>query len=115
MTVADGPRVTESRQAFVTAGRMNPGMVTKVTSQANRLVARFGHLGVTDVPSRGRPFATRKRPIPVECADPRLSGARDRARRELRERDMDLGIAGKHAIVCASSRGLGRGCAFALA
>jgi 3-oxoacyl-[acyl-carrier protein] reductase len=28
---------------------------------------------------------------------------------------MDLGIAGKHAIVCASSRGLGRGCAFALA
>ena len=28
---------------------------------------------------------------------------------------MDLGIAGKQAIVCASSRGLGRGCAFALA
>ncbi len=28
---------------------------------------------------------------------------------------MDLGIAGKHAIVCASSRGLGRGCALALA
>src|SRR5579872_7305943 len=31
------------------------------------------------------------------------------------ERHMDLGIAGKHAIVCASSRGLGRGCALALA
>jgi len=28
---------------------------------------------------------------------------------------MDLGIAGKHAIVCASSRGLGRGCAKHLA
>src|SRR6478735_8719173 len=28
---------------------------------------------------------------------------------------MDLGIKGKKAIVCASSRGLGRGCAMALA
>jgi 3-oxoacyl-[acyl-carrier protein] reductase len=28
---------------------------------------------------------------------------------------MDLGIRGKNAIVCASSKGLGRGCAFALA
>ena len=28
---------------------------------------------------------------------------------------MDLGIGGKKAIVCASSRGLGRGCALALA
>ncbi len=28
---------------------------------------------------------------------------------------MDLGLKGKHAIVCASSRGLGRGCAEALA
>ena len=28
---------------------------------------------------------------------------------------MDLGIKGKKAIVCASSRGLGRGCALALA
>jgi len=28
---------------------------------------------------------------------------------------MDLGIAGRHAIVCASSRGLGRACAEALA
>jgi 3-oxoacyl-[acyl-carrier protein] reductase len=28
---------------------------------------------------------------------------------------MDLGIAGKRAIVCASSRGLGRACAYALA
>ena len=28
---------------------------------------------------------------------------------------MDLGIAGRHAIVCASSKGLGRGCAFSLA
>lgn len=28
---------------------------------------------------------------------------------------MDLGIAGRHAVVCASSRGLGRACAFALA
>ena len=28
---------------------------------------------------------------------------------------MDLGIAGKTALVCASSRGLGRGCALALA
>ena len=29
--------------------------------------------------------------------------------------DMDLGIRGKKAIVCASSKGLGRGCAMALA
>jgi len=28
---------------------------------------------------------------------------------------MDLGIAGKTALVCASSKGLGRGCAQALA
>lgn len=28
---------------------------------------------------------------------------------------MDLGIAGRHAVVCASSRGLGRACAFSLA
>src|SRR6266516_1603328 len=28
---------------------------------------------------------------------------------------MDLGISGRKAIVCASSRGLGRGCAFVLA
>src|SRR5262245_45318228 len=28
---------------------------------------------------------------------------------------MDLGISGRKAIVCASSRGLGRACAFALA
>src|SRR5450756_830477 len=28
---------------------------------------------------------------------------------------MDLGLRGKSAIVCASSKGLGRGCAFSLA
>jgi 3-oxoacyl-[acyl-carrier protein] reductase len=28
---------------------------------------------------------------------------------------MDLGIAGKRALVCAASKGLGRGCALALA
>ena len=28
---------------------------------------------------------------------------------------MDLGISGKKAMVCASSKGLGRGCAIALA
>jgi 3-oxoacyl-[acyl-carrier protein] reductase len=28
---------------------------------------------------------------------------------------MDLGIAGKHALVCAASKGLGRACAFSLA
>src|SRR5205823_12079189 len=32
-----------------------------------------------------------------------------------KEARMDLGIAGRKAIVCASSRGLGRGCAMALA
>jgi len=34
---------------------------------------------------------------------------------EQSEAILDLGIRGKKAIVCASSRGLGRGCAFALA
>jgi 3-oxoacyl-[acyl-carrier protein] reductase len=33
----------------------------------------------------------------------------------LGENDMDLGISGKRALVCASSKGLGRGCAEALA
>src|SRR5208337_4261861 len=33
----------------------------------------------------------------------------------MRESSMDLGIAGRKAIVCASSRGLGRACALALA
>ena len=28
---------------------------------------------------------------------------------------MDLGIAGKQALVCAASKGLGRGCALSLA
>jgi len=32
-----------------------------------------------------------------------------------RSREMDLGIAGKKALVCASSKGLGKGCALALA
>jgi 3-oxoacyl-[acyl-carrier protein] reductase len=32
-----------------------------------------------------------------------------------REETMDLGIAGRNAIVCASSRGLGKGCAMSLA
>src|SRR6201989_1843518 len=31
------------------------------------------------------------------------------------DRPMDLGISGRKVIVCASSRGLGRACAFALA
>jgi 3-oxoacyl-[acyl-carrier protein] reductase len=34
---------------------------------------------------------------------------------EIRRNTMDLGIAGRTAIVCASSKGLGRGCAQALA
>src|SRR5262249_32261921 len=38
-----------------------------------------------------------------------------RAAEDLREGPMDLGIAGRKAIVCASSRGLGYGCAMALA
>ncbi len=32
-----------------------------------------------------------------------------------REEGMDLGIAGKRALVCAASKGLGKGCAVALA
>src|SRR5262249_37947505 len=36
-------------------------------------------------------------------------------RRSTGDAAMDLGIAGRKAIVCASSRGLGRGCATALA
>src|SRR5262249_51390282 len=41
------------------------------------------------------------------------SFGKGRTAREIRL--MDLGIAGRKAIVCASSRGLGRGCALALA
>jgi 3-oxoacyl-[acyl-carrier protein] reductase len=37
------------------------------------------------------------------------------ANKESGRADMNLGIAGKKAIVCAASRGLGRGCAMALA
>ena len=40
-------------------------------------------------------------------------GGRSRTAGE--EERMDLGIAGRKAVVCASSRGLGRGCARALA
>ncbi|HIH2658222.1 TPA: SDR family oxidoreductase, partial [Burkholderia cenocepacia] len=35
--------------------------------------------------------------------------------RATREATMDLGIEGKTALVCAASKGLGRGCAEALA
>ena len=40
-----------------------------------------------------------------------------RANKKIRGKEiaMDLGIAGRKAIVCASSKGLGRGCAMALA
>ena len=37
------------------------------------------------------------------------------ARRALRKKSMDLGIKGEKAIVCAASKGLGKGCATALA
>src|SRR5437868_11937749 len=37
------------------------------------------------------------------------------ARVAIKESTMDLGIAGKTALVCAASKGLGRGCAEALA
>jgi 3-oxoacyl-[acyl-carrier protein] reductase len=40
---------------------------------------------------------------------------RRKPRKTGEETRMDLGIAGRKAIVCASSRGLGRGCALALA
>jgi 3-oxoacyl-[acyl-carrier protein] reductase len=42
-------------------------------------------------------------------------GARISAARVDREYAMDLGISGRKAIVCASSKGLGRGCAMSLA
>ena len=38
-----------------------------------------------------------------------------RAHLKFGRNEMDLGIAGKRALVCASSKGLGRGCAEALA
>src|SRR5690349_24731599 len=44
----------------------------------------------------------------ARCARPTLTNSR-------RLCIMDLGIRGRKAIVCASSRGLGRGCALALA
>ena len=48
---------------------------------------------------------------------PGLSAARGRVTsgRQQEETAMDLGIRGKRALVCASSKGLGRGCAEALA
>ena len=44
-------------------------------------------------------------------------GLSDRTREDRKpmENEMDLGIAGRKAIVCASSRGLGRACAERLA
>jgi 3-oxoacyl-[acyl-carrier protein] reductase len=43
------------------------------------------------------------------------SAARIRVRCSVEEDGMDMGLRGKHAIVCAASKGLGRGCAMALA
>src|SRR5215213_6355252 len=45
----------------------------------------------------------------MRCRTLALAGARHR-----RSEIMDLGIRGRKAIVCASSRGLGRACAYAL-
>src|SRR5271170_5250230 len=47
----------------------------------------------------------------IRLAARRRIGGRDRKK----ELAMDLGIAGRKAIVCASSKGLGRACAMALA
>ena len=47
----------------------------------------------------------------VRCGN----GATPRPETGKRRQGMDLGIAGKNALVCASSKGLGRGCAQALA
>ena len=52
------------------------------------------------------------------CRTKRLTGRRNARRLACKMNGrtaMDLGIAGKKAIVCASSRGLGKGCALALA
>ena len=55
-----------------------------------------------------------RRPITVALARA-LLGRRIATGTILREEAMDLGIAGKKALVCAASKGLGRGCALALA
>jgi 3-oxoacyl-[acyl-carrier protein] reductase len=53
----------------------------------------------------------------VRALDPWRHALQDsrRKKRFVEEVSMDLGIAGRKAIVCASSRGLGKGCAHALA
>jgi 3-oxoacyl-[acyl-carrier protein] reductase len=48
------------------------------------------------------------------CVDSSRIGGRLTGRTQ-KEKHMDLGIAGKTALVCAASKGLGRGCAEALA
>ena len=65
--------------------------------------------------------AGRARPGDLRCTAPTLTafaaprGAHSALRAAVRALTMDLGIAGKRALVCAASRGLGRGCAQALA
>jgi 3-oxoacyl-[acyl-carrier protein] reductase len=74
--------------------------------------------------SMGKGGAVEAPSLPRGCAPPRIAGviAFDNAappafpaRRTQRENTMDLGIKGKRALVCAASKGLGRGCAEALA
>src|SRR5690554_3301056 len=50
-----------------------------------------------------------------DCCHARWLGLDDQENEAELGNSMDLGIKGKNAIVCASSRGLGRGCAMALA
>ena len=54
------------------------------------------------------------RPVTVALARARARGT-DRPASHRGRKPMDLGIAGKKALVCAASKGLGRGCALALA
>ena len=72
---------------------------------------------------RRRPGAWSRRSTGTRCASGARSPWRSRARcsrpqdptANRRRKAMDLGIAGKKALVCAASKGLGRGCALALA
>src|SRR6056297_1116169 len=72
-------------------------------------------------PSLGRVYRLDRRPRPVygnatrrqTCAGP--ASRRRHDNEPTGSKQMDLGIRGKRALVCASSKGLGRGCAEALA
>src|SRR5262249_38599566 len=71
--------------------------------------------GIREPTRISRNPTSRSRESTRDGIDRRRGRLHRKARQGIGEGVMDLGIAGRRAIVCASSKGLGKGCAMALA